>query len=126
VTPSTLDARLFAQGNPEMPIGNRSLKILDPDGNIEVEVRLFMPEKDDQAWICRYEIDWPTRVKRSFAAGVDGIQAILLALHKIGISLYASEYHKNGKLIWQDPGHGCGFPISNNVRDLLIGDNMDL
>jgi hypothetical protein len=104
----------------------RDLKICNADTDVDVQVRLYQPEQDEQAWICKYEIGWPTGAKHSFARGVDAIQAILLALYKIGIEIYTSDYHRAGKLIWLVPGRGFGFPVSKSVRDLLIGDDVDL
>jgi hypothetical protein len=100
----------------------RSLRVWHAGGDVDVEVRLYMPEQDEQAWVCNYEIGWPTGMKRSVARGVDAIQAILLALYKI----YTSDYHKAGKLIWLAPGRGYGFPLSKSVRDLLTGDDVGL
>lgn len=74
-------------------------------------------------WICRYSIGWPDSARDSFGAGVDSIQALHLALQKIGIELYASAYHKAGVLMFDRPGNGYGFPIPKNGRDLLIGDD---
>jgi hypothetical protein len=96
------------------------LKIRKDDGHIEVQVRIFKPEKEDRCWICRYEIDWQTGTKRSYAAGVDSVQAILLAFQKIGIELYTSVYHEAGDLMWESFGKGYGFPVSKNVRDVLV------
>jgi hypothetical protein len=104
----------------------RSLKVWHADADVDVQVRLYMPEQDEQAWVCKYEIGWPTGVKRSLARGVDAIQAILLALYKIGIEIYTSDYHKAGKLTWLAPGRGYGFPVSKSVRDLLTGDDVGL
>jgi hypothetical protein len=104
----------------------RSLKAYHANEEIDVQVRLYMPEQDDQAWICKYEIGWPTGEKRSVARGVDAIQAILLALYKIGIEIYTSDYHKAGQLIWLAKGRGYGFPVSKSVRDLLTGDDVGL
>lgn len=104
----------------------RSLKVCHADADIVVHVRLYMPEQDEQAWICKYEIGWPAGEKRSFARGVDAIQAILLALYKIGIEIYTSDYHKAGELTWLAPGRGYGFPVSKSVRELLTGDDVGL
>jgi hypothetical protein len=104
----------------------RSLKVHHADAELDVQVRLYMPEQDDQAWICKYEIGWPTGVRRSVARGVDAIQAILLALYKIGIEIYTIDYHKAGELSWLAKGRGYGFPVSKSVRDLLTGDDVGL
>src|SRR4051812_17329392 len=106
-----------------MPIAVRRLKVRTENRDIDVEVRLFEPVDENGMWVCSYEIDWPTGTKKSSGAGVDGIQAIILALQKIGIELYTSSFHENGELIWEKPGRGYGFPVPNTVRDLLVADD---
>ena len=32
-----------------------------------------------------------------------------------------SDYHKTGRLRWEYPQDGYGFPVTNTIRDLLIG-----
>jgi hypothetical protein len=109
-----------------MLIAVRKLKARTESQEVSVEVRLFKPTNDEGMWICNYEIEWPTRIKKSSGAGADAIQAILIALQKIGIEIYTSPYHENGELSWFLPGRGYGFPLSANVRDLLIGDDKML
>jgi hypothetical protein len=57
------------------------------------------------------------------AGGVDDVQAIAIALQMIGAFLYASDHHASGKLVWLEAGKGYGFPVPNNLRDMLIGDD---
>jgi Domain of unknown function (DUF6968) len=109
-----------------MQIAHRQLTTSTELGDTEVSIRLFKPEESDGAWICRYEIDWPSRKQSSFAAGIDSIQALLLALQRIGVEIYTSAYHQAGSLKWFEPTRGYGFPIAHNLRDLLIGDDVNL
>jgi len=109
-----------------MLIASRLLKIRSGHGDTSVAVRLFSPERDDGGWRCRYEIDWPNGKKSGAAAGVDSLQALVIALQKIGIEVYTSDHHKNGKLSWDRPGHGYGFPVAAIVRDVLQGDDKQL
>jgi hypothetical protein len=37
-----------------------------------------MPEEIDGSWRCRYEIDWPHRLRASAGAGHDSVQAFSL------------------------------------------------
>jgi hypothetical protein len=104
----------------------RKLNVRTADSEVSVEVRLFKPINDEGMWVCNYEIEWPDRTKKMFGAGVDAIQAIQTALNNIGIQLYTSEYHKNGQLSWTSAGGGYGFPLAKNVRDLSIGNDLDL
>jgi len=51
------------------------------------------------------------------------VQALELALKMIGSEIYTSEYHKAKMLTWEKPGNGYGFPVPQNMRDLLEGDD---
>lgn len=55
------------------------------------------------------------------ARGVDSARALLGAFTLVGVHLYASSAHKAGKLHWQEPDVGYGFPVTANMRDDLIG-----
>lgn len=114
------------KGMPTMQIAYRRLTTSSASGEIDVPVRLFKPEESDGAWICRYEIEWPDQKHSGFAAGVDPIQALFLALQRIGVELYTSTHHETGSLKWSMSAKGYGFPIARNLRDLLIGDDADL
>jgi hypothetical protein len=39
------------------------------------------------------------------------------------IELYASEAHKAGRLKWERPRGGYGFPLHSGIRDLYEGDD---
>lgn len=107
-----------------MVIASRLLKFRGSKGEIEIPIRLFAPEKTDGGtWSCRYEVDWPHGQWVHAAQGSDSVQAILLALQMLGGEIYASEYHKSGKLVLDGPGRGYGFPVASSLRDLLIGDD---
>jgi len=108
-----------------MQIAHRRLTTSSASGDAEVAIRLFKPEESDGHWICQYEIDWPGRKQSGFAAGIDSIQALLLALQKIGVDIYTSGYHETGSLKFA-PTQGYGFPVTRNLRDLLIGDDVNL
>jgi Domain of unknown function (DUF6968) len=109
-----------------MQIAHRRLMASSALGDTEIAIRLFKPEESDGAWICRYEIDWPSRKQSSFAAGIDSIQALLLALQRIGVEIYTSAYHQTSSLKWFEQMQGYGFPIAHNLRDLLIGNDVNL
>lgn len=107
-----------------MLMARRLLKLNGTTGQTEVPVRLFVPTQHESgAWLCPYEIGWPHRTWKSAGWGVDAVQAVLLTFQKVGVEIYTSEYHKSGRLIWEQPGKGYGFPVPHNVRDLLIGDD---
>jgi hypothetical protein len=88
-----------------------------------ISISIHAPEKSDVDWICRFEIGWPREKEERWAAGVDSVQALLLALQMIGVKLYTSEQHRAGELTWLSPDGGYGFPVSQNTRDLLVGDD---
>jgi Domain of unknown function (DUF6968) len=43
----------------------------------------------------------------------------------IGAVLYTSRQHASGDLMWQAPGKGYGFPILDDMRDMLQGDDKE-
>lgn len=106
-----------------MLFATRLLAVLDKGVLRGVAVRLFQPEQEDRAWVCRYEIDWPERVRKGAGFGVDGVQALTIALQNIGVELYASPYHRAGTLMFDKAGNGYGFPIAKDARHLLVGDD---
>jgi len=107
-----------------MVIATRILKLKQEAIEKSVEIRLFTPVEDKYGnWSCRYEIGWPEKVRTMDAGGVDSIQALLSAMQMIGAELYASEYHKSGRLRLENARAGYGFPVPSNIRDLLEGDD---
>ena len=106
-----------------MKIATRRLKLRGRSGEADVQIDIFLPEADGNAWRCRYEIAWPEEKWSSFGGGFDQAQALILALQKIGVDLYFSDYHKSGDLYWDSPGKGYGFPLPPSARDLLVGDD---
>lgn len=104
-------------------IATRTLMLVTDGGNVDIPVRVFAPERNDNAWICRFEINWPEEKRERWGAGEDAVQALLHALQIIGVSIYTSAQHKSGRLMWYESGTGYGFPVTNNLRDLLIGDD---
>jgi hypothetical protein len=61
-----------------------------------------------------------------FAAGIDSFQALVLALQTIGVETYSSDYHKAGSLRWFEQYRGYGFAVGTCLRDILIGDDLNL
>ena len=102
---------------------SRVLKLSSSGRDIEVPIRISWPVEDKTAWSCRWEIEWPGRKRSNAARGADAIQALINALQMIGSELYCSKEHKSGRLSWAKKWTGYGFPVPNNVRDLLIGDD---
>lgn len=107
-----------------MKIADRVLTMRNGDVNIKIPVRLFAPELATNGnWFCRYEIDWPDKKSELSVGGIDSAQALVLALQIIGAEIYSSSYHEQGKLFWDAPGRGYGFPVVSTYRNLLQGDD---
>lgn len=104
-----------------MVIATRVLKFSKSGIDVDVPIRLFAPQAGEDAWSCRYEIDWPDDRRRMVVWGADSVQAIVLALQMIGADIYTSSYHKSGKLMHEAPGRGYGFPVPSSIRDLREG-----
>jgi hypothetical protein len=107
-----------------MIIAKRTMRVRSSDRTIPVEIRLYLPEAADHLFLCRYQIDWPEGTIESMAQGSDMMEAIHLALQKIGTEMYMSRYHHEGSLYWTDGWQGYNFPMPKNGRDLLIGDDQ--
>lgn len=89
--------------------------------NNSIEIRIYGPVKLENSWGCKYEIDWPEGQYSITAEGEDALQSLTIALQMIGADLYTSTYHQEGSLRAYDKEDGYGFPVPNNLRDLLIG-----
>jgi len=109
-----------------MVIATRVLTLRQAPADIPVPVRIFAPEERDIDWACQFEIEWPDETITMDAMGVDAVQALELAMKMIGAFIYTSDHHASGNLIWEAPGRGYGFPVSHNIRDLLVGDDKTL
>jgi hypothetical protein len=105
-----------------MLIAKRDLEYVTEDGAIvPVPVAVYSPEKNEHDWGCRYTIGWPNGVEARVIYGIDSVQALVLTIQMIGASLYFSDYHKSGRLMWGKSNEGYGFPVPKNARDMLIG-----
>ena len=106
-----------------MIIATRDLVLRDQARAINILVRIYAPEKAKVDWICRFDIRWPEGKIERWGTGVDAVQSLLFALQMIGAELYASSEHKSGRLEWLEPDRGYGFPVPDNIRNLLVGDD---
>ncbi len=107
-----------------MMIASRELTLRAANGELKIPIHIFAPEKEqDGAWFCRYEIGWPDKKSEMSIGGFDFAQAMVHALQTVGAEIYSSSYHKSGKLFWDEPGKGYGFPVVPTYRDLLVGDD---
>jgi hypothetical protein len=76
----------------------------------EVTVQFFRPEPDDRAYRCAYQIKWPDRERRSFGAGIDAVQALILAMCKAHVELLVSPEGRAGMLTWSGT-RDLGLPL---------------
>ncbi|MEO6013856.1 MAG: hypothetical protein ABIQ30_09775 [Devosia sp.] len=102
------------------------LNLDNGSATVEVPIDISAPEYRDGAWICDFAIGWPGEPDRSHAAGADSVQALYLALQKIAVCLYSSEYHQSGRLYLERPGYGYGFPLPLGSRANAVGGDKKL
>ena len=108
-----------------MVILRHTLFIRGEAGDTPVEIRLYQPEhiveEYGDSWGCRFEIDWPDEPKSMVIHGFDALQALILSMMGVGVHLYISEYHEDGVLYAPGRDGGYGFPVAQNIRDVLVG-----
>jgi hypothetical protein len=109
-----------------MMIASRTLTLKSSDRDVAILIAIFVPKHEGDAWSCNYEIDWPEGKETMTAWGFDSVQALVVALQMIGADVYASSYHKSGKLMLDAPGKGYGFPVVSSLRDMLEGDDAKI
>jgi hypothetical protein len=47
-------------------------------------------------------------------------------MQAVALQLYGSDYHQQGRLYWQKPGTGYGFPLPKNLASEYIGHDKDV
>jgi hypothetical protein len=104
----------------------RRLNVTGSTGAVPVDVSISAPTQSAAYWACSYSIGWPEGARVAEARGADGLQAVYLAMESVGIALYSSPHHRSGRLYWQKPGRGYGFPVPKSARDVLVGDDREL
>jgi hypothetical protein len=67
-------------------------------GVVVVSIGAPQPFEDGRDFYCPYQIEGLSAPRESRAGGVDGIQALTLALQKVATDLYLSEEWKSGTL----------------------------
>lgn len=102
-------------------IATRTLTL---DGTKQVQVLIGRPQRfqNGQSWYCPYRIPNVGLDRILYAAGVDEVQALILALSMIGAKLYTSDEYIAGRLSWVAGQEGdLGFPVPESIRDVLPG-----
>lgn len=97
----------------------RELFVVGRDQKITVKIGKPVPFPDGSNYYCPYQIVGLGKEKIHFGAGIDAVQALLLALHNIGAELYTSKEARARTLGWEGGGIGdLGFPVTDAIADL--------
>jgi hypothetical protein len=102
-------------------IAERNLNLVG-DRPLKVIIRIGKPQifPDSRDYYCPYQIIGLGKEKIRYAGGIDSIQALLLALDKIGVDLYSSQEAQSDRLRWEGDETGeLGFPFPDALRDLI-------
>lgn len=99
----------------------RMLTLVEDNQDLPIAVEIFAPAIGDGCWECRFKINWPEAPRSATVRGVDGMQALYLAMQQVALELYHSSYHAAGQLRWEQAGAGYGFPIHKDNYDDLEG-----
>ena len=97
-----------------------AIRELELDHNQIITIKIGKPEIYPEAnhYYCPYQILGIGKESIRFACGEDSVQALLLALSKIGIELYTSDEATSGKLSWLGM-NDLGFPVPETIKDLV-------
>ena len=72
-------------------------------GNHEVIARFYTPIlAPGGEYQCRWRIEWPGREQERYACGIDGVQALMLALRVVHTELMETEEYRSGALTYLD------------------------
>ncbi|HEY0313867.1 MAG TPA: hypothetical protein VGC56_15420 [Allosphingosinicella sp.] len=70
-------------------------------GDDRVTIRFHQPAlAPGGEFECRWSIIWPDRPQQSYTCGLDGIQALMLAMKVVHSELMESHLYKSGKLTY--------------------------
>jgi hypothetical protein len=108
-----------------MIIATRTLYIRDASGETPVTVTMTapFPHPKYESCLCTIRIVWPDYVSEMNIDGADAFQALDYAQKAIGAILYSSSYHRDGVLFADYRRGGYGFPVTPNIRDVLVGED---
>lgn len=118
--PENQPTPLPSHDDPAVIVTHR-LFIAKDNADWPIDIQIYSPVPLGKSWGCKYEIDWPEGQYSITAEGEDALQSLTIALQMIGADIYTSAYHQEGSLRAYDKEDGYGFPVPNNLRDLLIG-----
>lgn len=81
----------------------RTFKLLTPEGNREVRLRISAPEPDPEpggSWRCRVQITGELWAVDQHAYGEDGVQALVLGLEMARVCLRSTPLPGGTTLTW--------------------------
>jgi hypothetical protein len=99
------------------PISRRTYKVGRSDARI-LEVAIFAPVEDQGDYRCEYELkEIGKTTKVSFAVGVDSLQALTLALQKLGADVLFSDDAREKEVYWNDQNEDLGLLLPRGVDE---------
>ena len=112
-------------------VASRDLQVAGSNQRVRISIgkpERFPAESEpfpvETDYYCPYQIIGFGKEKIGHAGGIDSIQALMLALERVGIELYTSAEAKSGLLSWDGALHGnFGLPVSASVADLVPDPN---
>jgi hypothetical protein len=108
-----------------MVVLSRNLKLMRGGREFDVPIRIHLPStKRIIGNGIRDRLAGSRKAEQS--RWIDSVQALLIAMQKIGVDLYAGDAHHSGNLKWERPGGGYGFPLQSAVQDLYEGDDKSM
>lgn len=99
-------------------IASRTLRARTQLDRVTVSIGAPKPYPDGKDFYCPFRIEGLGDDRVKYAGGVDSIQALQLAMQRIGVELYASP--RAPDLRWIDPDDlDLGFPVPDNLSDMV-------
>jgi hypothetical protein len=96
-------------------ICERALVLRRADSSVEVKLQMGKPVRmthDDAVWACPYRVSGLEKEERGYAAGIDSVQALQLALHILPAWLdVTAASHRGSFEAFGVSGNGHGFAV---------------
>ncbi len=99
-------------------IATREFELSGSAGKIIVEIGKPEPFEGGADYYCPYQIIGLAGNRVRYGAGIDGVQALIHALHNIGARLYSSTEHREGRLTWFGK-RNLGIPVADIIADVV-------
>jgi uncharacterized protein DUF6968 len=99
------------------PIARRTFTV-GRDGAHHVEVIIHAPVQHRQDYRCNYEVRVDGELARAgHAPGIDSLQALILALERLGADVMFTEPGKRRDLYWCDQNDDLGLLLPRGIRN---------